>query len=366
MLEIIQNEDRFYSMRNDWNRLLEKSRVNNPYLTHEWLSSWWKAYKDNKALNVVVFKQQGQIIGAIPLVLSKEAIFGIPIKVIKFFSDHWGKMDFILTDNKTECITEFFSWFHSAKIADVVILSRMPENSESASVIEEVAKDKKFIYKKTGMKNTVILLQGSWEDYLKQLSRKFRYEIKNKKKTLFGLGEIIFERVREVEDTDKILHFLTEVGTKSWKYKEGKGIIVSKQGLLFYRDIISEWSKTKKLDISLIRHKGIPIAFAFRIKYEDTYYALETAFNQGYYNYSPGLVVNSILLEQLFDEKSANRYELGITTDTKKRWSRNCDLEVKLNIYNKTIKMRILFCLKELVVLFFNRSKHSQETSNET
>ncbi|MFC1708724.1 GNAT family N-acetyltransferase [Candidatus Omnitrophota bacterium] len=360
MLEIIQNEDKFYSMRNDWNSLLEKSGINNPYLTHEWLSSWWKAYKDNNTLNIAVFKQQGQIIGAIPLVLSKETILGIPIKVIKFFSDHWSRMDFILAENKAECVTEFFNWFHSAKTADVLILSRIPEVSENAGIIEQVARNRKFNYKKTGLKNTVILLQGSWEDYLKQLTKKFRYEIRNKKRTLFGLVDVKYERITEIEDADTILPSLVEVGIKSWKYKDAKGIVVSNQGMQFYREIISEWGITRKLDISLLKQNNKPIAFAFRVKYKDTFYALETAYSQDYYNYSPGLVVNSILLEKLFEEKGANKYELGIMTDTKKRWTSNYDPEVKLNIYNKTLKMRTLFRLRELAALFSKRAKQHQ------
>jgi CelD/BcsL family acetyltransferase involved in cellulose biosynthesis len=356
MLELIQDENQFYSMRDEWNGLLEESGIDNPYLTHEWLTSWWKAYKDNNTLNIIVFKSQGQIIGAIPLVLSKETILGVPIRVIKFFADHWGRMDFILTENKAECVKELFNWFCSTKMVDVLILSRIPEASENVRIIEEVVKERKFNYKKTGLRNTVILLQGSWEDYLKQLTKKFRYEIKNKKKTLFGLGDVKYERITEVEDPDTILPSLMEVGIKSWKYKDGKGVVVSNQGQQFYRNIISEWGRAGKLDISLLKKDDKAIAFALRVKHKDSLYALETAYNQNYYDYSPGLVVNSILLEILLKEEGIKRYELGIMTDTKNRWTGNYDSEVKLNIYNETIKMRFLFCLKRIAALSLGRT----------
>ena len=357
MLELIQNENQFYAMRNEWNSLLERSAVGNPYLTHEWLNSWWKAYRDNKRLNIVIFKQKEQIIGAIPLFLSKETVFGIPIKVIKFFSDRWGRMDFILTEKRPECIAEFLSWFQSAKMADVVILSRIPEDSENAGIIEKVIKDKKFNYEKKELKNTVIFLKDNWETYLKQLTRKFRYEIKNKQKKLFGLGNVKYERITEVEDADKVLPSLVAICAKSWKYKDKKGIAVSSQGQQFYRNIIAEWGKTKKLDISLLKQNDTPIAFTLRVKHKNTLYALETAYNQDFYDYSPGLVVNSILLERLFEEKSVSRYELGEITDTKKRWSASYSPEVKFSIYNKTAKMQILFLLKKIKNFICKKNK---------
>jgi len=352
MLELIQDENKFYSMRSDWNRLLEEGGVSNPYLTHEWLSSWWKAYKDDKKLNIIVFRKQDKIIGAIPLVLTQESILGVPIKVIKFFSDHWGRMDFILAEKNNECVTEFFNWFHSSKIADVVILSRIPEDSKNASIIEEVVKNQKFDYKKTGLKNTVIVLDGTWEAYLKQLTKKFRHEINYKQRKLFALGNIRYERVVEVEDADKILAALAAVGEKSWKYKDKKGIAVSNQGWQFYRNIIFEWGRTKKLDISILKQNDTPIAFAFRLKHKDTCYALETAYNQDFYSYSPGLVVNSMLLKSLFEENGINRYELGETNDSKKRWSENYSPEARFSIYNKTAKMRVIFLLNKLKSLF--------------
>ncbi len=348
MLELVQNENKFYEMRNAWNSLLEKSGVDNPYLTHEWLASWWKAYKGNKGLNIILFKEQDKVIGAIPLTLSKEAIFGIPIRIIRFFSDHWGRMDFILTEKRAECIAEFLDWFHCAKMADVVILSRIPEDSKNAGIIEKVIKDKEFSYEKQELKNTVIILKDDWEAYLKQLTKKFRYEIKNKQKKLFALENVRYERITEVEDADKVLPSLVAVGAKSWKYKDKKGVVVSMEGEQFYRNIISEWGKTKKLDISLIKQNDLPIAFTLRVKHKDTLYALETAYDKDFYSYSPGLVINSILLEKLLEEKALNKYELGEISDSKKRWSENYSCEVKLNIYNKTAKMRFLFLIKKL------------------
>jgi len=366
MIEIIRDEDRFYSMRDDWNRLLEKSGADNPYLTHEWLSSWWKAYKDAKGLNIVVFKERGQIIGVMPLVLLRETICGVSIKVLKFFSDHWGAMDLILTEGRAECIEEFFSWFLHAKIADAVILSRIPEDSKNAGIIERVVKGKKLNYEKKELKNTVILLEGNWADYLKGLTKKLRYEIKNKQKRLLGSGNVRYERITEIEDADTVLPSLMAVGAKSWKFKDGKGIAVSSRGQQFYRNIISEWGKAKKLDVSILRRNDLPIAFAFRIRHKETCYALETAYDRDLYDYSPGLVVNAILLEKLFDDKGVSRYVLGEMNESKKRQSKDYDTEVKINIYNRTPKMRALFVIKKAIAPFFGRIERSKKDRDET
>jgi len=362
MIEIIRDENKFYEIRGEWNKLLKRSGSDNPYLTHEWLSSWWKAYRNSQELKVVLFKNQGEITGAIPLVLTKDKILGIPVKLIKFFSDHWGRMDFILTESKSEHIEEFFNWFRNEKPADALILSRIPEDSENINVIEEVLKSRGNNYEKKKILNSIILLGESWESFLKGLTKKFRYEIKNKQKKLFSLGDIQFERITEVEDQDRIITTLKSVGEKSWKYKDRKGISVSREGEQFYRNIMSSWGRQDKLDISILRKDNLPIAFAVRIKHNHTYYALETAYNQDFYSFSPGLVVQSILLERLFADRNIKKYELGETNDTKRRWSKEYSPEVKLNIYNKTAKMSLCFRLNKMKNLL-KRKKNNVEKS---
>jgi len=362
MIEIIQDENKFYEIGDEWNNLLGKSGSDSPYLTHEWLSSWWKAYRNSQELRVILFKNHGQITGAIPLVLTKDKILGIPVKLIKFFSDHWGRMDFILTESKSEHIEEFFNWFRNEKPADALILSRIPEDSENTRIIEETVKSQGNNYEKKKILNSIIFLGDSWKSFLKGLTKKFRYEIRNKQKKMFSLGNVKFERFTEAGDKDKIIAALKLVGEKSWKYKDRKGISVSKEGEEFYRNIISSWGKQNKLDISILKKDSLPIAFAVRIRHNHTYFALETAYNQDFYSFSPGLVVQSILLERLFTDRNIKKYELGETNDTKRRWSKEYSPEVKLNIYNKTAKMSLCFRLNKMKNLL-KRKKNNVEKS---
>ncbi len=347
-LEFVKEQDLFNSIRDTWNGLLEKSGLTGPYLAHEWLNCWWGAYKDGKGLNVIIFRSGKDVIGTAPLVMTKENVSGLPVRTIRFFADHWGGMDFILTEKKEECIGLFMEWLFSAKGIDRAVLSRLPADSENTAILERELKRRNCDFDKIEIKNTFISLQDDWESYLKKATKKFRYEIKSKQRKLFNAGNVTYQRIVEINDKEKILAALADVSAESRKRGDIKSISATHEGRQFYRNIIETWGNKKKLDISLLSLDGSPISFATRIRHNGTCYALETAYNRNFSDYSPGLVVQSLLLERLFREGAVKRYELGETDSHKQRWSGEYKPEVKFIIYNRTTYAKILSRLRKI------------------
>ena len=66
-IQTIQTTDEFLSLRAEWNALLETSASNCVFLTHEWLSTWWKHLADGRRLHVVTARKDGNLIGVLPL-----------------------------------------------------------------------------------------------------------------------------------------------------------------------------------------------------------------------------------------------------------------------------------------------------------
>jgi predicted ATP-grasp superfamily ATP-dependent carboligase/CelD/BcsL family acetyltransferase involved in cellulose biosynthesis len=349
-LEIIKDSSSFLNLKQTWNALLEQSEIENPYLTYEWLSSWWKAYEKGKTLNIVVFKDNEKIIGLIPLVIAREKFYHLPLKTMKFFADHWGRMDFILTSQKQECLRLFIDWFYSSHSADVMFLSRLPWENENARIFHQLIENKGVRFEKYTLKNSFVRINQTWEEYLATRSKNFAEELKYKQRKIAKKGNVSYERFSVLEDAPAIISSMSEISNQSWKHQDKIGMADTKEGQEFYKQIIQEWGKSGNLNFTTLKIDTKPVAFALRINYKHRYYALETSFNQNYYDYSPGLLVQGFLLQELHKENNVKEYELGETDSHKSRWTDDYKEEVKFILYHKNTYSSLLFYLRKFAL----------------
>ncbi|MFH1771748.1 MAG: GNAT family N-acetyltransferase [Candidatus Omnitrophota bacterium] len=358
-LEIITDKEIFYSLRKDWNNVLEKSGVNNPYLTHEFLSSWLKAYGFNKELCIVSFKDESSYIGFIPLV-GQRINPCLPFKEITFFCNHWGPMDFLLSGNNRLCISLFIDWFKSLKKSEILTLSRISYESQNHSLLLEALRKKQMSFEKINIKNLKISLISNWDDYLMTRSKKFRYEVKSKRKKMSDSGRLCYERKYSFSNLKKDLSDISMVAGSSWKHGKKAGVGQTARGLDFYRNILTEWSDSRNIDLSLLRLNGSLLAYAVRLNYKDKYYAFEASYSKDYHDYSPGMVLQSFLIEDLFKEGRVKSFELGESDSTKARWADESVDEAKFIIYNSELFSKLFHTAKR----FFKKCCIKNKISN--
>ena len=83
-IRIISESEDFESLSEVWDGLLRNSGDNNPiYLTHEWLSTWWKHFGEGKKLNVLLVEEEGQPIGIVPLMRTEYRIGPLKIRTLE-------------------------------------------------------------------------------------------------------------------------------------------------------------------------------------------------------------------------------------------------------------------------------------------
>src|SRR5262249_22506113 len=65
-LETIETFEEFAAKRDEWNALLESSASDCVFLTHEWLSTWWKHLAQGR-LRILTALDRGNLIGILPV-----------------------------------------------------------------------------------------------------------------------------------------------------------------------------------------------------------------------------------------------------------------------------------------------------------
>ena len=74
-IRVVTETEELESLARVWDSLLPKCRDDNSiYLTHEWLSTWWKHFGERKKLNILLIEKGRQVIGIVPLMKTEYRI----------------------------------------------------------------------------------------------------------------------------------------------------------------------------------------------------------------------------------------------------------------------------------------------------
>src|SRR5688572_10543152 len=80
-IEVITEYSKFLSLGTVWNKLLDRSGIDHPFLTHEWISVWWECFADAAATPYILTVVSGSdIIAIAPLMLSRARLYGCPVR----------------------------------------------------------------------------------------------------------------------------------------------------------------------------------------------------------------------------------------------------------------------------------------------
>jgi len=77
--ELITNPEALAALGPEWDDLLSRCSHVTPFLTPEWVTTWWKHFGRPGALRVVCVRDEGKLVGLAPLEQSRIAVRGVPL-----------------------------------------------------------------------------------------------------------------------------------------------------------------------------------------------------------------------------------------------------------------------------------------------
>ena len=103
-VETIASEVAFHSLEAAWNRLSEASASPNVFASHGWFEAWSQQLliddgSEQIHPHVLVLKQGNTVTGVCPLLWHRHSRFGLPIRTLKFVTDHADYNDLILGED---------------------------------------------------------------------------------------------------------------------------------------------------------------------------------------------------------------------------------------------------------------------------
>lgn len=279
----------------EWNALLRDDADSSLFLRPEWYETWWEHFDGAQELALYVVREESRTLGLAPFVQSGETIsfLGGP--------DLFDYHDFLVAPGATERFVELL--FRELDRSDTwakLDLKSVPEWSPSLRAIERVAESRGWRVE-VALEDVapVIALPGSWEDYLGQLSKKNRHELRRKLRRLESAGEVEHVFYQTVDEIDA--HFAEFAHLHRIGSPEKREFLTPKREA-FFRDLALRLAANGRTRLHFLKIGGRPVASSFCFRSGSRLFVYNSGLDPEYREWSVGLMNHALALQTAIRE----------------------------------------------------------------
>jgi CelD/BcsL family acetyltransferase involved in cellulose biosynthesis len=307
----IKNYSEFSNLRQDWNKLLERSSDNNIFMTWEWLSTWWKHFGCSSKLLILIAEEREKILAIAPLMLSTYKILGFKLRKVEFIgaSKYSDYGNFILTEKKTGCLALFMNGLNDWQSEwDCLEFRRIPETAESLNSIRRMGKTSPIFEERSFSLCPYIPLPNSFESYQKGLKSGFRRNLKRYMRSLRRDYQIEIKRYDSSDLFQDGMKTFFELHQKRWKAKGLPGLFSNPEFRSFLLDVSRCFAENGWLNLLIMTANSKPISSTLSFECNKKLYGYLLGFDPLYSKFGPSRLLLSHLIEDCI-QRGLNEFD---------------------------------------------------------
>ena len=297
-IEKISALEKLIEVRDEWNALVESSSQNCIFLSNEWFCSWFESFGESYQLCVLLFRdQKNRLFGAAPLMETSEGLKFIANQEVTDYCD------FIVERGKEELFYRNYLeyWQKEIKQNNHLFLINIREESPTLSILSRLADEHH-------LENSVLeaeiapslKLPLTYEEYLKNLVRKNRHELRRKQRKIEAQRDFNHKRVNDPEEVCKYIDLFIELHKKGGSSKQR---FWQKKGMeQFFRTITVLFSKNGWIEFNVLYFQDELAAMLLNFVYHDEIHFYNIAFNPNYAPFSPGIYLFNQSIRQAIED----------------------------------------------------------------
>lgn len=358
-IKLVNREEEFYCLREEWNNLLKKSNQDCFFLTWEWTYIWWKELRNDSKLYILLALEEDKIYGIAPFVITSKKVFKLlKMREIKFLgqgepadSDY---LNFIICPEKEEEIISLFVDYlkKNKNDWDAIDLTDILDDSFLVAVFCRNLKKKKLAFSvdRIPESSPYIILPDTWDNYLNSIGSKTRYNLRKFDRRLRNDYQVEFKKIDSKELIEDNFNKFMEMHEKRW---EGKGEFdylsmpyFDKFNLeLMKLTLEKEWLEFYVLVINN-REEG----YLYGFNYNGKIYGYQASISSYYAKYGIGMLQISYWIKNSIERKLLEFYFLSGDEPHKYKFTKISKKCIRILVANKDIK-GLVIKLEEMLSL---------------
>ena len=316
-LNEVNSNGQFAELEHDWSLVLENCGESNPYLTWDWVSTYWKHFGEGKTLRTLTINDhRGETVAIAPLRQTRYNFFGLfsynVIEPLAFGFPHSMYSGIMLPKWQNlkiqdECLKLFLCHLHQSKNWDFIYLFDLQETSILPGLLRQRKCTSEFNYEfERGSLCYYTVLPSSPDLLMKSLSARFRHHLRGFERRLEKTyGKVEFKTFHEWGSVEKTFKVLVELTQKSRPEN-----IWDKKLHGFFLELSKKLAEHNRLALNFLIVNNKPVASLYCIEHEHKIHYLFGGFDPEYSQYSTGNLLMQKAMEN-YIQKGILEFSFG-------------------------------------------------------
>lgn len=288
---VYRNDEGFHALRNEWNRLLQRSAYDTLFLTWEWQTTWWENLGRGELCLIAWHEADGSLVGIAPLFL--ERVNGQPTFAIVGCHEVSDYLNLIIAPDHEEAVcSDLAAWLDGPESPDweLAHLCSLPEISPVHRRLAGFMRQRGyFVQIEEEDVCPVIPLPATWEDYLAGLNKHQRHEVRRKMRHIQQDADHRWYIVGDEHDLQSEMDRYIELHQKSAQEKEA---FMDEAMKRFFHRMAEAMQAAGWLQLAFIEVNGTRAATMLNFDYGDRILVYNSGYDPSVYGpLSPGIVL---------------------------------------------------------------------------
>jgi CelD/BcsL family acetyltransferase involved in cellulose biosynthesis len=309
-LEIFHDASGFEKLRLHWNTLVSRNATNEIFLTWEWQSTWWDAYRPGELWLIAGYadEQGEQLAGIASWFVEAETRTLRSVGCV----DVTDYLDVIAAPEHREdffkTVVEYLNLSVNAEQYTRISLCNIPEKSPTLEALPRFLREQGFFVELEQQETCPhIPLPATFEDYLNGLDKKNRHELRRK-----------MRRVENPEDGEKVTWYMVGkehdlkaeiekfIDLMRASHPEKAKFMDDANNAAFFRAIVPKIAECGWLQLAFLTVDGVPAAAYLNFDFDNRIGVYNSGLvPQTYAHLSPGIVLLAYLIQHNIEQKRA-------------------------------------------------------------
>jgi CelD/BcsL family acetyltransferase involved in cellulose biosynthesis len=349
-VDVISDYDAFVALEHEWNDAVTRARIPHPFLRHEWVRTWWDAFRTPAArLYIQVVRANGHVTAIAPLMRQTVTMYGIPARQVRFIhNDHTPRTDMIIAgEAEASCEAIWRALRTSRERWDVLLLSQLERGSKTGDIFAALAARDGL---RTGIwrssDSPYLAIAGGWETFLNTLPAKFRSNLRNRLSRLSKIGPVSLEVLTGRAPIAAAAEDAWRLESSGWKREAGTAIASDPAVQRFYTSLIERGTDAGWLELLFLRVGDRRIATSYGARFDNRLFLFKTGYDPEFATGAPFKTLTSFAIEDACRRGLSEVDFLGDAEPWKLEWTSTSRGHDWLYVFGDSIRAQLLHSVK--------------------
>lgn len=346
-VERVEDAWGFTALRPEWNELLRASAADNPFLTWEWLHTWWKHLRGTSGLRILAVRANGQLIAVAPLVITRSTVSWFSRLAFLGTGDAGSDyLDVILRHGREgdglRAIADYLGKGDTSGAPTLIHLDHVRPQSAASALASQLAEHGWIASVAPGGVCPTIRLAGhSWDSYLATLGSSHRANVRRRLRALDRQFDVRFEQATTDAQCGDAIAALVAFHEARYSGRGGSSAFCSPALRTFHAEAMHRALEHGWLRVYVLRLNGAIAAVMYGLMYNRRFYFYQHGFDDQYKAHSIGLVLMAMTVRTAIDEGADEFDMLWGTEGYKSLWADDRRLLQQIHLFPAHVGGRV-------------------------